>query len=75
VFHTRAVASVSGMSGTAAGIATLVSTYLTGVIADRFSFQPVIVAASVIPCIATVIIFSLVRPRKSPDPAGVVQEF
>jgi ACS family hexuronate transporter-like MFS transporter len=75
VFHTRAVASVSGMSGTAAGLATLVSTYLTGVVADRYSFQPIIIAASVVPCIATLIIVSLVRPRKAPDPAGLVQEF
>lgn len=75
VFHSRAVASVSGMSGTAAGMATLISTYLTGVIADRFSFQPVIIAASVIPCIATLIIWRFVRPRTTPDPAGIVQEF
>jgi MFS transporter, ACS family, hexuronate transporter len=75
VFHTRVVASVSGMSGTAAGLATLVSTYFTGVIADRFGFQPVIIAASAVPCLATLIIFALVRPRKTPDPAGLVQEF
>lgn len=75
VFHTRAVASVSGLSGTAAGAVTLVSTYLTGVIADRISFQPVIIAASLAPCIATVAFVTLVRARKSPDPHGLVQDF
>ena len=37
VFESRAVASVSGIGGTAAGIATLVSTYWIGRITDRVS--------------------------------------
>lgn len=75
VFHTRAVASVSGMGGTAAGIGTLISTYLIGVISDRVSFQPVIIAASIIPCIATLVFVSLVRSAKKPDPDNVLQHF
>ncbi|MCE5311098.1 MAG: MFS transporter [Acidobacteriales bacterium] len=75
VFHTRAVASVSGLSGSAAGVGTLISTYLIGRITDRFSFEPIIIAASVIPCIATAVFVSMVRARKSPDPQGVVQNF
>ena len=75
VFHTRAVASVSGLAGTGAGIGVLISTYLIGRIADRFSFQPVIVAASIVPCVATVFFVSLVRARQAPDPKGILLSF
>ncbi len=75
VFHTRAVASVSGLGGTGAGIGTLASTYLIGRITDRLSFQPVVIAASIVPCLATVVFVSLVRARKEPDPEGVVLDF
>jgi ACS family hexuronate transporter-like MFS transporter len=75
VFHTRAVASVSGLGGTSAGIGVLISTYLIGVITDRVSFQPVIIAASIIPCISTAVFVSLVRARKKPDPDGIVLQF
>jgi ACS family hexuronate transporter-like MFS transporter len=75
VFHTRAVASVSGLGGTGAGIGTLLSTYLIGYVTDRYSFQPVIVAASVIPCLAVAIMALLVRARKKPDPEGLVLNF
>jgi ACS family hexuronate transporter-like MFS transporter len=75
VFHTGAVASVSGLSGTTAGAVTLFSTYLTGVIADRISFQPVIIAASLAPCIATLAFVTMVRAPKQPDPDGLLQQF
>jgi ACS family hexuronate transporter-like MFS transporter len=75
VFHTRAVASVSGLSGTAAGVGTLISTYLIGVITDRFSFQPVVIAASIVPCVATVLMVTLVRASKKPDPRQVLVQF
>jgi MFS transporter, ACS family, hexuronate transporter len=75
VFDTRAVASVSGLGGTGAGIGTLISTYLIGRISDRFSFQPIVIAASLIPCFATVLFVTLVRARKTPDPNGIVMNF
>ncbi len=75
VFHTRAVASVSGLSGTAAGVGTLISTYLIGVVTDRVSFEPVIVVASIIPCVATAVMVLMVRAAKKPDPAGLLQVF
>ena len=75
VFHTRAVASVSGLSGSTAGIGTLISTYLIGRITDKFSFEPIIIAASFIPCIATLVFVAMVRARKTPDPDGIVQHF
>ena len=49
LFESRAVASVAGMAGAAAGAGTLVSTYLIGVVADRFSFTPILIAASLVP--------------------------
>jgi ACS family hexuronate transporter-like MFS transporter len=75
VFHTSAVASVSGLSGTTAGIGTLITTYLIGVVTDKFSFEPVILVASVMPCVATVILVRMVRSDKKPDPAGLLQPF
>jgi MFS transporter, ACS family, hexuronate transporter len=56
------VASVSGMSGTGAGIGTIISTYLIGKVSDRISFEPVLIAASLIPLVATILVMVLVRP-------------
>ena len=61
LFHTRAVGSVAGMSGTGAGLGTIASTYLIGVIADRFSFTPILLVSSVVPLVAAVVVLSLVR--------------
>lgn len=44
LFNSRSVASVSGISGTAAGLVTIVATYLIGDITTRYSFTPVLVA-------------------------------
>ena len=61
MFENRAVASVSGMAGTAAGLGTIGSTYAIGIVADRFSFTPILVVASVIPLIAAIVVMVLVR--------------
>ena len=75
VFHSRDVASVSGLGGTTAGIGTLISTYLIGRITDRMSFGPVVIAAALIPCLATAVFVSLVRAGKRPDPDKILAEF
>jgi len=75
VYHPHAVASVSGLGGTGAGVGTLISTYLIGRIADRFSFQPIVIAGSIIPCLATAFFVLMVRARKTPDPGGIVLTF
>ena len=75
VFHPRAVGSVSGLGGTAAGIGTLITTYLIGKVTDRFSFQPVVVAASILPCLATALFVSLVRAGRKTDPNAVLLDF
>jgi len=61
LFHSRAVATVSGLSGTAAGLGTIGSTFLIGIMADRFSFTPILVAASLVPLAAAALVLLLVR--------------
>jgi ACS family hexuronate transporter-like MFS transporter len=61
VYPTASVASVSGLSGTGAGLGTILATYLTGVIADRFSFAPILLGASLVPLAAVVAVLLLVR--------------
>lgn len=71
LYPTRSVATVSGMSGTGAGIGTILATYLTGVVADHYSFEPVLVVASLVPLLATAAVLALVRNNKATD-AGLV---
>jgi ACS family hexuronate transporter-like MFS transporter len=61
-----AVATVSGMSGAAAGVGTIISTLLIGSITDRFSFAPVLIGASLLPVLATILVFVLIRPSAEP---------
>jgi ACS family hexuronate transporter-like MFS transporter len=75
VFQSKAVASVSGLSGTGAGIGTLLSTYLIAIVSTRYSFQPIIIAASIVPCVATLIFVTMVRRGKKPDPEGLLLDF
>lgn len=75
VFHSRVVASVSGLSGSGAGVMTLLTTFLIGHVTDHFSFQPVIIAASIIPVIATAVMVSMVRASRKPDPQHLLMRF
>ena len=61
VYPTASVASVSGLSGTGAGIGTITATLLIGTISDRMSFAPILIGASVIPLVAVVAVLALVR--------------
>src|SRR5205814_7308201 len=54
IYWTGSVATVSGMSGGGAGVGTVCATYLTGFVADRYSFQPILIAASIVPYAAAV---------------------
>ncbi len=58
------VATVSGLSGAGAGVGTIVSTLLIGWTADRYSFEPILIAASLIPLVATAAVLLLVRERR-----------
>jgi ACS family hexuronate transporter-like MFS transporter len=65
IYPPTSVASVSGMSGTAAGIGTIVATFITGYVADRYSFEPLLIGGSLIPLVAMVALLMLVRERES----------
>ena len=71
LYPTGSVATVSGMSGTGAGIGTILATYLTGIVADRWSFEPVLIVASLVPLVAMAAILALVRNNAKTD-AGLV---
>ena len=64
LYPNRTVATVSGMSGAAAGIGTITSTLIIGKVTDRYSFEPVLIGASLLPVIATVLVFVLIRPAR-----------
>jgi ACS family hexuronate transporter-like MFS transporter len=72
VYPSHSVASVSGMSGTGAGLGTIAATYLTGRIADASSFEPVLIAASAAPILAVLAILTLVRNSPATD-AGLLK--
>jgi len=61
LFESGAVASVAGMAGAAAGAGTIVSTFLIGVVADRFSFKQILITASMVPLLAAGLVLILVR--------------
>ncbi len=63
LYPTKAVATVSGMSGAAAGIGTIFSTFIVGRVTDRYSFAPVLIGASLVPLLATLLVFMLIRTR------------
>ena len=61
IYPSSSVASVSGLSGTGAGVGTVLATYLTGLVADRYSFLPVLLVASAIPIAGAAAVLLLVR--------------
>ncbi len=64
LYRTNSVASVSGMSGTGAGICTIIAMLLVGRISDKYSFEPILIAASIIPLFATLAVLVLIRNNK-----------
>ena len=73
LFPSASVASVSGMGGTGAGIGTIGAIYLTGWVADRYSFEPILFGASLIPLVALAAVLFLVRNTDATR-AGIVRE-
>ena len=71
VYPTHSVATVSGMSGTGAGFGTIIATYLIGRVADASSFEPVLIAASLVPLLAVVAVVTLVRNNSATE-RGIV---
>jgi ACS family hexuronate transporter-like MFS transporter len=63
LYKSESVATVSGMSGTGAGLGTIVSTYLIGYVSDKYSFEPILITASLIPFVGMILVLVLIRPR------------
>jgi MFS transporter, ACS family, hexuronate transporter len=63
LFPQDIVATVTGLSGLAAGMAGAGFTIAVGVLVDRFSYRPAFLAAGLLPILATVLLMLLVRPN------------
>ncbi|HEY0764103.1 MAG TPA: MFS transporter [Pyrinomonadaceae bacterium] len=63
LYRSESVATVSGMSGTGAGLGTIVSTFLIGYVSDHRSFEPILITASIIPFIGMILVLILIRRR------------
>ena len=71
LFHSQSVATVSGMSGTAAGLGTIVAFKLIGHFSDvqqaaaGHSFDPIVIVAGLVPLVGMVLVLLLVRNTKA----------
>jgi ACS family hexuronate transporter-like MFS transporter len=65
LYRSESVATVSGMSGTGAGLGTIISTYLIGYVSDRYSFEPILIAASLVPLGGMVLVLLLIRDTRT----------
>jgi ACS family hexuronate transporter-like MFS transporter len=73
IYPARSVGTVAGLAGTAAGIGTIAATRLTGFVADRYSFEPLLIGASLIPLVGMIAVLVLVRNTDATR-RGVVNE-
>jgi ACS family hexuronate transporter-like MFS transporter len=73
VFHNDSVASISGLSGSAAGVGTILSFYLVGHLSDvrqsmgSHSFDPIVIVAGLVPFAGMLLVLLLVRNTKATD--------
>jgi len=71
LYCAEAVATVSGMSGTAAGLGTIVGFKAIGYLSDLRSgtgthaFDPIMIACGLIPCVGALLVCTLIRSRRS----------
>jgi len=61
LFPQDVVATVTGLSGLAAGLVGAVFTFAIGILVDRFSYGPAFLVAGLMPLFATASVFLLVR--------------
>jgi ACS family hexuronate transporter-like MFS transporter len=73
IYPTGSVASVSGLGGTAAGFGTIAAIYTTGWVADRYSFEPILLGASVFPLVGMAAMLLLIRNTKE-SREGILNE-
>lgn len=62
LFPQDVVASVTGLSGLAAGGVSTALTLLVGILVDRFSYRPAFAIAGLLPVLATISVLVLIRP-------------
>jgi MFS transporter, ACS family, hexuronate transporter len=73
LFHSQSVGTVSGMSGTGAGLGTIVAFKLIGHFSDArqamagHSFDPIIVVAGLVPLVGMMLVLLLVRNTQATD--------
>jgi ACS family hexuronate transporter-like MFS transporter len=73
LFHSDAVASVSGLSGTGAGIGTIIAFKLIGYFSDArqatttHAFDPIVIVAGLVPFIGMIVVLLLVRNSSATD--------
>jgi MFS transporter, ACS family, hexuronate transporter len=73
LYTSDAVATVSGLSGTGAGIGTIIAFELIGHLSDArkaspvHSFDPIVVVAGLIPFVGMILVLLLVRNTKATD--------
>jgi ACS family hexuronate transporter-like MFS transporter len=65
LFPHDVVATVTGLSGLAAGLVSAVFTMIVGVLVDRFSYWPIFIAAGLLPVFATIFVLLLIRTPKA----------
>ena len=66
LFPQDVVATVTGLSGLAAGLAGTVFTFAVGILVDHFSYRPAFLVAGLLPLIATACLVLLVRAPGEP---------
>ncbi len=67
-FRTRNVASVAGLGGLGAGVGAILFTLSTGWVVDHFGYQPILIAAGIMPALGTLILLTLggrIRPLET----------
>jgi len=70
LFPQDVVATVTGFSGFAAGMAGVGFTYIVGITVDRFSYGPAFLIAALMPLAATACVLLLVRTPQPAVPNG-----
>lgn len=71
LYPSETVATVSGLSGTAAGIGTIIGFKAVGYFSDArhatgtHAFDPIMIVCGLIPCLGAVLVLSLIRTRRS----------
>jgi ACS family hexuronate transporter-like MFS transporter len=73
LFYSESVASVAGMSGTAAGFGTIVAFKFIGYFSDArenmggHSFDPIMIVAGLVPFVAMILVLLLMRNTRATD--------